>query len=325
MSIVAITGAGGMIGRHLVDVFSASTSRCRLRALLLPGEELPPSFGDVQIFRGDVRNPNDLSPLLDGAETVFHLASLVGQDANRAQIERAREVNVDGTLNLIEQAKANRVLRFVILSTCCVYGLYGSSDELIDERGAHAPFDLPYDRTKAEAEALVTSEDPVTFPWSVLQIPVALGGSHTLDKPTALSMSRLARAGIVPRPFPGTSWVNYVFGRDVADALLLLAQHPDAIGQAFIFSESAPLPNFLSWAAQEIGQKPLYVPVPRFALQLASPVTHFAQILANRRRFSSKKIENRLGFRPSVGLRSGLSETISHYQKVGLIKMQETA
>lgn len=318
LSVVGITGAGGMIGRHLVDALRASG--VTIRVLLLPNEAIPSSFQDVEIFRGDIRNRPDLSPFLSGADTVFHLASLVGRDANRKPIDQVRQVNVTGTRNVIEQARVHRVRRFVFLSTCCVYGLHGVADELVDERAARSPRNLPYDITKAEAEASVMAQDRGTLEWSVLQIPVALGGEHTLDKPTLRSLARLLIFGLVPRPLGGTTWVNYVFGRDAAEALIALARHPEAVGQAFIYSESAPLSVFLSWMGRELGRKTWTVPVPGFAFNLAARATQFGLVLANQRRFSAKKIEGLLGFRPSVGLQEGLARTLRYYRKAGLIK-----
>lgn len=317
-TVVGITGAGGMIGRHLVDALRESD--VAIRVLLLPNEAIPASFRGIEIFRGDVRNQSDLSPFLRGTDTIFHLASLVGRDANRMPVDQVRQVNVMGTRNVIEQAKIHQVRRFVFLSTCCVYGLHGLADELIDERAVRSPRDVPYDITKAEAEASVMAQDRGTLEWSVLQIPVALGGEHTLDKPTLLSLTRLLFFGLVPRPLHGTTWMNYVFGRDAAEALIVLAQHPAAVGQAFIYSESAPLSVFLSWMGRELGRKTWTVPVPGLAFDLAARATQFGLVLANQRRFSAKKIQSLLGFRPSVGLQEGLARTLRHYREAGLIK-----
>jgi nucleoside-diphosphate-sugar epimerase len=164
------------------------------------------------------------------------------------------------------------------------------------------------------------AEDRDSLEWSVLQIPVALGGEHTLDKPTLLSLTRLLDLGLVPCPLRRTTWVNYVFGRDAAEALIALAQHPAAVGQAFIFSESAPLSLFLSWMGRELGRKTRTVPVPGIALDLAARATQFGVVLANQRRFSAEKIGSMLDFRPPVGLQQGLARTLRHYREAGLIK-----
>ena len=323
MTVIAITGAGGMIGRHLVEALTPGDAT--IRSLLLPGEASAPLLERTEIHRGDIRNAADIARLLDGADVVFHLASLVGRDANGVPLDKVRAVNVEGTRNVIAAAEARNIRRLVLLSTCSVYGLHGHADEVIDETAPRTPDNRPYDISKTEAEGLVMGHDPARLPWSVLQIPVALGGEHTLDKPTILAMSNILKFGVIPHPFPGTSWANYVFGRDVADALVLLASHPAAVGEAFIYSESAPLPRFLSWISRETGRRAVPLPVPRIILDLAARRLAAAQLLGNRRRFSAGKIETRLGFRPKIGLESGLQRTIRHYRKIGLIEAPEAA
>lgn len=317
MNVIAITGAGGTIGRHLVDALRPFGAR--VRVLLRPGETVPSNFSSIEIQRGDIRSREDLNRLMAGAKITFHLAALVGRDANKVGLDLAREVNVQGTRNVIEEAKRQQS-RLVFLSTCCVYGLYSTEEGLVDERWALAPLPLPYDLSKAEAEQLIMSQDPSTLAWSILEIPVALGGEHTVDKPTVLSMAKLAMMRFVPVPISGQTWVNYVFGRDVADALVLLSRHPAAVGQKFIFSESLPLVEFFSIIAQYIGQKVISVPIPNFALNAAARAHQAMMILANRRRFSARKIRTRLGFAPSVGLARGLERTLNHYRITGLIQ-----
>ena len=107
---------------------------------------------------------------------------------------------------------------------------------------------------------------------------------------------------------------------EAAEALIALARHPAAVGQAFIYSESAPLSVFLSWMGRELGRKTWAVPVPGPAFDLAARATQFGRVLANQRRFSAEKIESMLGFCPSVGLREGLARTLRHYREAGLIK-----
>lgn len=317
MTLNAITGAGGMIGRHLVDALRPSGGR--IRALLMPKEPVPASFDDVEVIRGDVRDRELMLSFTAGADTVFHLAALVGRDANRASLEAARDVNVRGTVHLLEAARRSGAGRFVFLSTCCVYGLYGLAEQVVDETSPHAPLGLPYDITKTEADELVSRQDPAGLPWSILQIPVALGGNHTLDKPTAMSLIRLGRAGLAPRPLGRESWANYAFGSDVAAALLRLADHPAAVGQTFIYSESVPLHVLLSWIAGELGVRLWPIPVPASVLSAVARARKSAALLANRRRFANEKIARLLDFSPPVGLEHGVRQTLRHYRSAGLL------
>jgi len=315
MKTVAVTGAGGMIGRHLVEALKPAASE--VRVLLMPAETAPACFGGTHVFRGDIQKQADLRPFLDGADTVFHLAALVGKDANA--YAEARAVNVEGTRNLIEVAKETGVAKFVLLSTCCVYGLHGLRNEVVDERTPHAPFDHPYDQTKTEAEELLTAEDPKHLPWSVLQVPVVLGGVHIGTKPNLMAHIKLTRRGIIPHAMGNGSWANYVYAGDVAQALVCLGTHPKSSGECFLYNEAVPMNELFEWIAKDLEVRVRRIPAPGFALRLASRINSRMLILANRRRFSSDKLRSRLGFSPKVGLREGLRLTIAQYQKSGLI------
>lgn len=315
MNVVAITGAGGMIGRHLVEALKPSVGQ--VRVLLLPSEPVPSCCNGTVVHRGDIRKSEDLSGFIDGADTVFHLAALVGKDAS--SLADSRAVNVSGTRNLVELAKAQGIRRFVFLSTCCVYGLYGDQNEILDESAPHVPIDHPYDRTKAEAEELVSAEDPTRLPWSVLQVPVVLGGAHTVNKPNLMAHIRIARSGFIPYALGDCSWGNFVYAGDVATALTCLGEHPRAAGEVFVYNEVMPLNDLFASIARELNVVVRWVPVPRFALRLAACAYDRLAVLANRRRFSSDKIRSLLGYSPAVGLEEGIRITVSHYRRTGLI------
>jgi nucleoside-diphosphate-sugar epimerase len=315
MNVVAVTGAGGMIGRHLVETLKAAAGHVRI--LLLPNEPVPPCCDGAAVYRGDIRRPDDLGGFMDGADTVFHLAALVGKDAGT--LAESRAVNVVGTHNLVELAKAHGIRRFVLLSTCCVYGLYSFKDEILDESAPHTPIDHPYDRTKTESEELVAAEEPTRLPWSILQVPVVLGGVHTANKPNLMAHIRMTRAGFIPCALNECSWANFVYAGDVAAALACLGAHPRAAGEVFIFNEAVPLNNLFDWIARELNVAVRRVSVPGFALRLAASAHDRLAVLANRRRFSSEKLHSLLGYSPRVGLQEGLRVTISYYRRTGLI------
>lgn len=315
MNVVAITGAGGMIGRHLVEALNPLVRQIRI--LLLPNEPVPPSCQNAVVFRGDVRRPEDLRRFIDGADTVFHLAALVGKDAST--LAESRAVNVSGTRNLVELAKVNGVRKFVLLSTCCVYGLYGFKDEILNENAPHAPINHPYDQTKTEADELVAAEDPARLPWSVLQVPIVLGGVHTVNKPNLMAHIRMVRSGFIPYSVGDCSWANFVYAGDVATALTSLAQHPHSAGNAFIYNETMPLNDLFDLIARELNVGVRWLPVPDIALRFAARAYDRLTVLANQRRFSSDKIRSLLGYSPRVGLEEGVRTTISYYRRTGLV------
>ena len=126
---VVVTGAGGFIGSHLVEALV--TAGAKVRALLhyssrpdrgnlefLPADVLK----EIEIVRGDIRDPHFMLQVLEGQEIVFHLAALIAIPYSYIAPSEYVATNVTGTLNLLESARRNGVRRFLQTSTSEVYG-----------------------------------------------------------------------------------------------------------------------------------------------------------------------------------------------------------
>jgi NAD dependent epimerase/dehydratase len=124
-----VTGAGGFIGSHLVEVLCRRGAPVRALARYNGrGDtgwlaEIEESCRDeVEIVLGDVRDPDQMRTLVSGCDTVFHLAALIGIPYSYASPRQNLDTNAGGTLNLLEAARAAGVRRFVHTSTSEVYG-----------------------------------------------------------------------------------------------------------------------------------------------------------------------------------------------------------
>ncbi|NCB38669.1 MAG: NAD-dependent epimerase/dehydratase family protein [Erysipelotrichia bacterium] len=124
---VAITGAAGFIGSHLTGALLAAGARVtalthynsRSDIGWLKEAALDPN---LTIINGDIRDPFLVDRLLTGADTVFHLAALIGIPFSYTAPQSYIETNVTGTLNILEAARRNRLRRVVLTSTSEVYG-----------------------------------------------------------------------------------------------------------------------------------------------------------------------------------------------------------
>ena len=150
--MILVTGAAGHVGNVLVRELLEDGQE--VRALILPGEDTTSLDGlDVEYFKGDVLDSASLDSAMQGVEKVFHLAGIIsimpGQD------ELMRQVNVQGTKNVVRAAMRAGVSRLVYTSS--IHALSRDCKGKIDER---VPFDPQnpageYDRTKAEASMVV--------------------------------------------------------------------------------------------------------------------------------------------------------------------------
>ncbi|HEV7772201.1 MAG TPA: SDR family NAD(P)-dependent oxidoreductase [Conexibacter sp.] len=159
---VAVTGAGGFVGSHLVetlvragaDVRALTSYRAQpqdLGALHWVSSEVRDVI-DVQ--RGDVRDSEAMERLVAGREVVFHLAALVAIPYSYANPRHVFDVNVTGTLNVALAARDAGVRRLVHTSTSEVYGT-AQQVPITEEHPISAQ--SPYAASKAAADQLVMS------------------------------------------------------------------------------------------------------------------------------------------------------------------------
>jgi NAD dependent epimerase/dehydratase len=159
--LVLVTGAGGFIGSHLVEALVKEGARVRAmlryssRADAGNLEYLPgPVRAEVEIIRGDIRDPHFMLDACNGVEVVFHLAALIGIPYSYEAPGEYVATNVTGTLNVLEAARRRGAARIVHTSTSETYGT--AQYRPIDERHPSAA-QSPYAATKVGADKLAES------------------------------------------------------------------------------------------------------------------------------------------------------------------------
>src|SRR6201996_2738155 len=120
-----LTGGAGFIGRHLC--LELQTYGHRVRVLDNISEQVhgnaPMSLAsDIELIRGDIRDPETASAALKGVDGVVHLAAEVGVGQSMYEIARYVSVNDLGTAVLLEELSKNPVERLVVASSMSVYG-----------------------------------------------------------------------------------------------------------------------------------------------------------------------------------------------------------
>jgi nucleoside-diphosphate-sugar epimerase len=119
-----VTGGAGFIGSHLVDRLLAGGWRVRLLDDFSSGREANVAHlnGHAELIRGDLRDRALLAKALGGVEVVFHQAAVPSVPRSVAEPERTNDVNVSGTLGLLEAARRADVRRVVFASSSSAYG-----------------------------------------------------------------------------------------------------------------------------------------------------------------------------------------------------------
>ena len=158
---VLVTGADGFIGSHLVE--ELITAGAKVKAFVcynsfngwgwldtLPKDKL----SQIEIFAGDVRDPNGVRTAVSGSECVFHLAALIGIPYSYHSPDSYVDVNIKGTLNILQAAREFNLEKILVTSTSEVYGSaqYIPIDEKHMKQGQS-----PYSATKIGADSMADS------------------------------------------------------------------------------------------------------------------------------------------------------------------------
>ncbi|BAF59276.1 MAG: SDR family oxidoreductase [Pelotomaculum sp.] len=124
MSTCLVTGGAGFIGSNLAIALVEQGHRVRVLDNFATGsiENLRPVFKEIELYRGDLRNLDDVRRTAGGAEVVYHLAALPSVPRSVADPLTANEVNITGTLNVFLAARDAGVRRVVYASSSSVYG-----------------------------------------------------------------------------------------------------------------------------------------------------------------------------------------------------------
>jgi nucleoside-diphosphate-sugar epimerase len=155
MTTIAITGVGGLLGRALVAELSRRGSVDRIIGLDVTDPQLGATATDVELRLLDVRDPR-MVDALTGVDVLVHLAFQM--DPIR-DLDEMRSINLDGTRNALEAARAAEVARVVYLSSVVAYGAHADNDVPLTEtsplRGTPG---FPYAEHKRDVEAWL-------WPW----------------------------------------------------------------------------------------------------------------------------------------------------------------
>ena len=119
-----VTGGGGFIGSNIVEELLKRGHSVRVLDNFATGrrENLEPFHKDIELHEGDIRSYHTVNQAIKGIDIILHQAALPSVPRSINDPITSNEVNVGGTLNILEAAKDHRVQRLVFASSSSVYG-----------------------------------------------------------------------------------------------------------------------------------------------------------------------------------------------------------
>jgi UDP-glucose 4-epimerase len=219
---VAVTGGSGFIGSSVVDALVDAGHPVRVL------DPQAPHRDDVDWRRVDVLDLDDLTKELDGSGPVFHLAAMADVNDVIVAPAQATQVNVVGTVNVLEAARRCDAGRVILASTVWVYD--ATRGERVDET---TPFDPDTNRhlyvsTKIAAE--LACRDYLTLyqrPFTVLRLGIPYGPRMRATTVLASFFRRALAGEALHIDGDGRQVRNFVYVDDLAQAFVM-ALRPEA-------------------------------------------------------------------------------------------------
>lgn len=218
-----ITGGSGFIGRELAARLAKRGRHVRVFDIR---EDSNP-VEDIEYFKGDLREPADTDRACDGVETLFHLAAVNGDSDG----ESIRDVNVNGTANLLESASLNGVKTLVFASSTAVYGVPPA--ELPCSEEAPLVSSGPYSLSKIVGEEMCLAMRERGMKVSVIRPPIVLGPGYDDTQVLQWIVNRAIEHHPVFTLAGGRTRRHYIDLGDCADAFIAAAESEVSNGHCF--------------------------------------------------------------------------------------------
>ena len=304
---ILVTGGAGFIGSHLVDRLSLE-NRVIVIDNLSSGSlsNLGKSKDRITFIKGDILDRGLIKNVVAEVEFVFHLAANVGNIRSIEDPYFDMEVNLKGTINLLEACVNSNIKRFVYSSSGAIFG--EAKYLPIDEAHPLNP-ESPYGVSKLAAEKYCFAFYKVHgVPTTSLRYFNMYGprqGSSEYANVISIFFSRIKEGKSLTIFGDGKQTRDFVFVEDAVEANILAATQPAAVGE--IFNIATGIENSIEQLASIIKQisakeSPIIYADPR-----AGEVRHS--------RANIEKARQMLGYNPKTNLREGLLLTWNEEMK----------
>ena len=306
---ILVTGSDGFIGSHLVEELLKNGHAVKAFVMYnsfnswgwldtFPKDVL----SEIEIFSGDVRDPNGVREAIKDVNEIFHLAALIAIPYSYHSPDSYVDTNIKGTLNVLQAARDFEIDRVLVTSTSEVYGTaqYVPIDEKHPYQGQS-----PYSATKIGADRLAESF------YRSFDMPITIVRPFNTYGPR--QSARAVIPTIIMQLLSGKEKIelgslapsrDFTYVKDTVKAFLEISKSEATIGEEI---------NIASQREITIGE---------LAQELIKQINKDASILCSEERLrpeksevnrllgSNEKIKRLTGWEPNYTFEDGLSETI---------------
>ncbi len=313
MKKILITGADGFIGSHLTELMVQQGYDVKAFAYYnsfnswgwldnLPAEVK----SKIEVFCGDIRDPNGVRTAMEGCDTVFHLAALIAIPFSYHSPDSYVDTNIKGTLNVLQAARQLGTVRVLVTSTSEVYGTaqYVPIDEKHPYQGQS-----PYSATKIGADRLAESF------YRSFQLPVTIvrpfntfGPRQSLRAviPTIITQLLSGKSEIHLGSLTPTRDFNYV--KDTVNGFLQIALSDKTIGEEINISTQSEI------SIGDLAHELIRQINPQVAIVCDEERLRPEKSEVNRLLGCNEKIRRLTAWEPRYTFEQGIAETIEFFR-----------
>jgi nucleoside-diphosphate-sugar epimerase len=329
---VAITGAAGLVGSHLVDFLSDRgypvTAVVRSRKSLGSLEQAW-LRKQILIKEADLTDASSLDEAFRGKDIIVHAAGIVDPYGSRTAIFNT---NVQGTQNAIAAAQANQVKHFILISSLSVItgrvDQFDTSEEAPYRRSGEA-----YADSKVSAEVLVREAIAKTnFPATIVRPGFIYGPRERAWMPRLINSIAAGKAMLIDG---GLKETNVIYVQNLNRAVLAVIENSCSIGQIYNLTDGPGIskkqlfdaislglnlppvkrhvPGFLARSFCEVISLVAPLLPPQTQKKLARYSKAAFRLAGQNQGFAIRKAEQELGYIDRIAFAEGMAETLKSF------------
>lgn len=309
MKKVLVTGSDGFIGSHLTEQLVKQGHKVRAFSYynsfnswgwldILPKEIL----NEIEVFTGDIRDPNGVMESMKGIDEIYHLAALIAIPFSYHSPDSYVDTNIKGTLNVLQAARDLDTSRILVTSTSEVYGTaqYVPIDEKHPYQGQS-----PYSATKIGADRIAESfYRSFDMPITIVRPFNTYGPRQSARAviPTIITQLLAGKEEIKLGSLTPTRDFNYV--KDTVQGFIEIAKSINTIGEEINIATQQEI------SIGELAQEMINQINPNAKIICEEERLRPEKSEVNRLLGSNEKIKRMTNWKPKYTLEQGLAETI---------------
>jgi len=290
---VLVTGGAGYIGSVLSRILLEKGYNLTILDRLFFGTDSIKEISDqITLIKDDIRffDPQ----ILLGIDAIIDLAALSNDPCGELEPEKTLEINYKGRVRVAKLAKKNGIKKYVLASTCSVYGF---QEEIITERSDLNPL-TTYAKASMMAEKEILSLADNSFSPTVLRQATVYGFSYRMRFDLAINGMVLGfyKNGKIPIMRDGKQWRPFIDVNDTSNAFIKVLEAEDDLVNGQIFNAGSDDQNI-----QIIDLAKLVAE----SIDLPFNFRWYGDPDSRSYRVSFNKIKQILNFKPNCSIRTG--------------------